>query len=157
MAFLQKRVDKTAGFGASLQEIRELRGLSRQEVSFRTRIHESLIRALEEERVEDWKDPVYAERHVLAILKVLEVQPGYFLLKYRELLKEKRFERTVSDSFPKMIRAREFFVASHFFAAVGFFVVLSMAVLYLLWQAHALQRSPRLEVMSPVEGQLLPS
>ena len=157
MAFLQKKMDGKGSFGPALQELRELRGLTRTEVARRTKIHESLIVSLEEERIEDWKDPIYAERHVLAILKILDAQPGYFLLKYRELLKNHEHQESDHRLLPTTIRRRDFFVASRFFAFAGFFLILLGAAFYLLWQAHALQRSPPLEIVSPVEGELLTS
>ena len=155
MAFVQKRLDSGGGFGANLQEIRELRGLTRQELSERTQIHVSIIRALEENNLSDLKDPVYAERHVHALVKELEGRPGYFLKKYRELLKAYEVEKKDRILVRPLVRRRDFFVPSRFIALVGLIGVALIAGGYLSWQAFLLQDPPPIEVTSPEDNVML--
>jgi len=152
MAFVQKRLGREEGFGANLRELRELRGLTRQELSEETQIHGSIIKALEEDHLEDLKDPVYAERHVRALVSSLEGRPGYFLKKYRELLKVYEMERKDRILVRPLVRRRDFFVTSRFVAVVGFALVALCAGMYLSWQAFLLQDPPPLDIIKPEEN-----
>lgn len=157
MSFIQRQLGGEGSFGPTLQELRELRGLSREELSEQTKIHESVIAALEEERTEDLTDPQYAERHVRAIVTVLEGRLAYFLPKYRELLAKKQAGHPTSFSVRPTVRRRDFVVFTRFFALGGFLLLVGVAAFYLVWQAHLLQDSPPLSISSPMEGQELTS
>ncbi len=151
MSFIQKALGRTGGFGAHLQELRELRGMTRQQLAEATQIHVSIIAALEENRLSDLKDPVYAERHVRALLKVLDARPGYYIKKYRDLLRAYEVEKKDRILVRPLVRRRDFVVTSRVIAIAGFFVVALAAGAYLSWQAFLLQDPPPLEVHSPEE------
>lgn len=152
MTFLQKQLGAGGGFGHDLRELRELRGLDLDELSSITKIHISVLSALEDERIIDLSDPLYAERHVRAIILVLEGRPVYFLKKYRELLKEKNALPENSSYVRPMVRRRDFFVTSRVVALMGFLLFVALAAAYLVWQGHALQYAPQLVINEPVEG-----
>ncbi|MCR4278805.1 MAG: helix-turn-helix domain-containing protein [bacterium] len=155
MAFVQKSLQQEGGFGANLRELRELRGLTRQALSELTQIHVSIIQALEEEDLAEFKDPEYAERHVRALVTILEGRPGYFLKKYKELLKKYSLERTDRVLVRPRVRRRDFFVSSRIIAVISFFVVAFFAIIYLSWQAFILQEPPPLTLVSPDENAVL--
>lgn len=157
MPFIQRQLGGDGSFGPTLQELRELRGFSREELSEQTRIHVSVIAALEEERIEDLTDPQYAERHVRAIVSVLEGRLAYFLPKYRELLMQKKAGRSTSFSVRPTVRRRDFVVFTRFFALGGFLLLVGLSAFYLVWQAHLLQDPPPLTIQSPIEGEELSS
>jgi len=155
MAFVQKSLQQEGGFGANLRELRELRGLTRQALSELTQIHVSIIQAFEEEELSELKDPEYAERHVRALVMTLEGRPGYFLKKYKELLKSYSIERTDRVLVRPRVRRRDFFVSSRIIAVCSFFLVALLAILYLSWQAFILQEPPPLTLDAPEENAIL--
>lgn len=148
---MHKQLTEGAGFGHDLRELREVRGVSLEDLGAQTKIHPSVIRALEEERLEELKDPAYTERHVRALVLALEGRPGYFVKKYRELIETKGVgrERKTPVRAP---RARDFFVLPHAIAFVGFLCVVALTAAYLVWQGYVLQDAPRLIVITPVDG-----
>jgi hypothetical protein len=153
MAFLHKQLTERGGFGHDLRELRDVRGVSIEQLSAKTKIHPSVILALEEERLEDLKDPLYAERHVRALVTVLEGRPAYYVKKYQELI-----ERSVVDSVRRPARpprTRDFFVLSHAIAFVGFLLFVAVTAAYLLWQGYVFQDKPRLVVLRPVDGEVI--
>lgn len=152
MSFVQKQLAGDRGFGDELRALRELRGLTQHELSEQTKIHVSVIQALEEERLIDLKDPVYTERHVRILVQCLEGHLGYYLAKYRALLDTKHVRDPGSMVVRPTARRRDFFVLSRVVMVLVFFALIGLAAAYLLWQAHVLQRAPRLDVRSPVDG-----
>lgn len=152
MPFLRKAIGDGGGFGHDLRELRELRGLRLEEIAECTRIHISVLTALEEERIHDITDPLYAERHVRVVVLLLEGRPAYFLKKYRELLEQKRAVPAEALQVRQTVRRRDFFVTSRAIALAGFFVLVGLAAGYIVWQGRALQDAPALEIISPTEG-----
>lgn len=153
MAFLKKRVgDGEASFGQTLREWREMRGFSLEELGRLSGIHSLMLLALEEDRLEDIADPIYAERHVMALSEVLNCRSMHLRDKYRELLNEKR---VVSDKtlFPQArVRQSELFVRSRAVALFVFLVVVGLIGAYVFWQVKVISTVPHLIVNSPVEG-----
>lgn len=152
MSFIQKQLLPEAEFGVMLKELRELRGFSYEEISKLTKIHSSVIQALEQERFCDLADPLYAERHVKSLVLALEGRPDYFLKKYRALLKEKNAVAADAMKVRTTVRKRDFFVASRLVGVAGFFLFAGLAGAYLIWQAFILQDPPPLNVISPLDG-----
>lgn len=153
MPFLRKRLGVGSGnFGDALRELRELRGLHREELGRLLGIHPAILETLEEERLEDLADPVYAERHVRALSAFLEGRSRYLVETYRELLDRRGAIRSHAV-FPRpRIRARDLLVSSRvlsFFVCVG---VVGLLAGYLGWQARILAVPPQLEILSPQEG-----
>lgn len=157
MTFVQKQLGDGGGFGHDLRELRELRGLSYQDLAAVTKIHISVLEALEEERIQDLSDPLYAERLVRAIVIALEGRPAYFLKKYRDVLEAKRAITAGAMTVRPLVRRRDFFVTSRAVTVLGFLLFVGLVAGYLIWQGHALQDAPQLSVISPVEGAQLES
>lgn len=154
MPFVQKQLTESGGFGHDLRELRELRGISPEELARITKIHPSVIQAFEEERLQDLADPAYAERHVRALVTVLEGRPAYFIKKYRELVESRGMgQRHTSPN--ERPRKRDFFVVPHAVAFIGFLGIVAIMGAYLLWQGSILQDSPSLTVTSPIESAIL--
>lgn len=154
MAFVQKQLTEGGGFGHDLRELRELRGVSLETLGGITKIHPSIIEAFEEERLGDLVDPAYAERHVRALVTVLEGRPAYFIKKYRELV-EARGVRPHPGTLQTRPRKRDFFVVPHALAFMGFLAIVGLMGAYLVWQGKILQDSPSLVVTSPIESAIL--
>lgn len=152
MSFIQKQLLPEAEFGEMLKELRELRGFTYDELSKLTKIHPSIIQALEKEEFSELADPLYAERHVKFLVLALEGRPDYFLKKYRALLKAKNAVPVDAMKVRTTVRKRDFFVTSRLVAAAGFFLFAGFACAYLIWQAYLLQDPPPLRIITPVEG-----
>lgn len=155
MAFVQRQLGIDGGFGPTLRELREQRKLTRETLAELTKIHVSIIAALEEERIEDLTDPQYAERHVHAIVQLLEGRLAYFLPKYRELIAKKLPPNREVFGVRPTVRRRDFFVTTQFVAFGGFLLLVGITGAYLVWQARILQDPPPLVISSPSEGQSL--
>jgi len=154
MSFVQKRIqDSPGGFGADLRELRQLRGYSLDTLSRLSGIHPSIITALEEERVEDITDPVYAERHVRTLARVLEGRAEFFLHKYRELLTMRDLSHAPDRTLHTNIRKRDLFVVSRLFVFLGFFVLVAAVAAYVGTQAFEISKAPALSVTLPAEGE----
>jgi cytoskeletal protein RodZ len=72
-------------FGKYLSQQRELRGLSRDEVSRVTKISPSLISALEEGQVERLPSRVFVVNYVRAYAQVIGLAPEEAVLRYEEV------------------------------------------------------------------------
>jgi cytoskeletal protein RodZ len=72
-------------FGKYLSQQRELRGLSRDEVSRVTKISPSLITALEEGQVERLPGRVFVVNYVRAYAQVIGLEPDEAVLRYEEV------------------------------------------------------------------------
>lgn len=158
MPFVRKQVSADAtGFGADVREMRELRGYTQRSLGKISGIHPSIIAALEEERIEDLSDPVYAERHIRTLADILETRPDFFLQKYRALLDARGFGFGTSPVLPMTVRRRDLFVTSRVFVALGFFLFVALLVGYVVWQTLLVSHAPDLTVDAPTEGQVVMS
>lgn len=155
MSFVQRQLGIDGGFGPTLRELREQRKLTKETLAELTKIHISVITALEEDRISDLTDPIYAERHVRAIVLLLEGRLAYFLPKYRQLIEQKRPTNQTPLGVQPTVRRRDFFVLTRFVAFGGFLLLVAAAGAYLVWQARILQEPPPLIIDSPIEGQAL--
>lgn len=72
-------------FGKYLSQQRELRGLSRDEVSRVTKISPSLISALEEGQVERLPARVFVVNYIRAYATVIGLEPEEAVLRYEEV------------------------------------------------------------------------
>lgn len=152
MGFVRKQIGTDRDFGADLKELRELRGWSLDQLAGATGIPKSTIQALEEDRLDIFRDPVYAERHVKALVQALDGRVGFFLHKYRMVLEEQGF---ASDEKPMTFIARikrsALFVPSKYFLLL---IPLPLALVlgwYVWHQAVGLSAAPRLEISAPSE------
>lgn len=157
MAFFQKRVNEMESFGPALRALRELRDLTLEQAGELTKIHPTIIHALEEERLFDLKDPLYAERHIRCLIKALEGQTAYFIKKYRLLLEERVPTSQPVKILPSFKRKGEFIVTSRIVAATFFCLCVVVLGGYVIWQARSLQGAPSLTVSEPIEGVRLSS
>ncbi len=153
MPFLHRRVQAVLGrFGEAMRELRFQRGYSQESLSHVSGIHVSVIRALEEERLKDLIDPEYAERHVRALVTLLDGQLPYFLEKYQTCLHEIGLGVAEKTVLPPRVRWRDLFVVSRVTAYAGFFLLLSAIAGYVCWQIFLISSSPVLIVSQPQDG-----
>lgn len=157
MSFIRKTVDTQRGFGSELRELRELRGWTLEQLSKATGIHTSIIKALEEERLEEFKDHLYVERHIKSLVTCLDGRIGFILGKYRDYLKDQgTLENAQPLTFYARVKRTALFVPSKYFL---FFFPLPVAIIlgwYVWYQAVYLSASPDLRVITPVDHQVLP-
>ncbi|MBI5654877.1 helix-turn-helix domain-containing protein [Candidatus Uhrbacteria bacterium] len=153
MPFIKKKLhDARQGFGADLKELRELRGFTREALARLTGIHALTIAALEEGQLENLTDPVYAERHVRALVKVLDGSPTFYLEKYRALLADLGIQEKTPVSLRPRVSRYDFVVSSRLVFLAGFSVLILLIGGYVVWQAKQMTSLPALEVTSPTEG-----
>jgi hypothetical protein len=155
MPFFKKRVAAvrtSGGFGAALMELRELRGYTREVLGKLTGIHASMIRAFEEERVEELVDPAYGERHVRVLVLALEGHVPYFLKKYHELLATRGVGMEKAVLLQPRVRRRDLFVTSRVVGVVGVGLIILAMGAYIAWQAFGLSVAPSLTLVSPADG-----
>lgn len=153
MTFVQQRVHANqGGFGASLRELRELRGYSLDDVARATGIHSAILSLFEEDRVTDLSDPVYAERHVRKLVKLLEGREEYYIDKYRSLLVSRELVKDATPVLRRRVRKRDLFVSSRVVAFGGFLLLVALIAGYVIWQATQLSSKPMLTVTAPVDG-----
>lgn len=155
MAFVRKQVDTERGFGADLRELRELRGWSLEQVSAATGIPKSSIKALEEEDGEAFRDPVYAERHLRLIVKVLEGRVGFFLHKYQEWLERRGLTEKPNVTFFAKVRKSALFVPSRYFLLLLPLPLAFFLGWYVWHQADKLSAAPKLEIAYPADNAVL--
>ncbi|MFZ2804500.1 MAG: helix-turn-helix domain-containing protein [Patescibacteria group bacterium] len=156
MAFLQKRIHAaTGGFGETLRELRELRGYSIDDLSRATGIHGSVLKAFEEERLEEIADPYYAERHIRTIVKALEGREPYVMEKYHALLTARGILKPSNSLARARVRKRDLFVSSRAIGFIGFLLLVAAIVGYVFWQATLIGSQPPLSVVSPADGMVL--
>lgn len=72
-------------FGKYLQQQRELRGMSRADVSARTKIPGSVLQALEGGQAERLPDRVFVLNYVRAYAQVIGISPEEAVLRYQEI------------------------------------------------------------------------
>lgn len=151
MGFLQKRVaEEHAGFGPELIALRELRGLSRNDVWRLTGIHPLLLSIFEEERFTELADPAYDERHVVRVVEALEGKVPYFLAKYRASIKT---DGKIPDVLlHPCVRKRDFFVITRTPVIVGVLLILLGIGGFVGWHVHEVSAPPALRISFPDEG-----
>jgi transcriptional regulator with XRE-family HTH domain len=153
MPFVKKAVSlEDKGFGATLREMRRLRGYSISDVSRLSGIHPALLEDLENEKLENVKDPNYAERHVSKLAELLELPPIYLLSLYRSLLKDRGVAASDAALRP-CVRRKDFLVTSRLLILGAFLFLVAVVGGYLFWQARTVSSAPRLEITTPTEGE----
>ncbi|MDO8617616.1 MAG: helix-turn-helix domain-containing protein [Candidatus Uhrbacteria bacterium] len=152
--FTHKSINPSSHVGHDLRELRERSGWSREAVARETKIHESSIRALEEERWNEILDPVYAERLVRAYVKFLGGKEKYFVQKYRACLREHQLGSHSSERSPRKrhIRALDLAVLSRFVAIGGFLLFALILGGYVYFQVRTIRVPPPLFVETPIDG-----
>lgn len=152
MAFIRKQIDADHGFGDDLTELRELRGWSLKDLSQATGISVSIIKFLEIEDFESFRDPVYAERHVRVIVKALEGRVGFFLHKFHTALEQKGFSSERKPlTFFERVKHSALFVPSKYFLLMLPLPFVIFLGWYVWRQADYLSTPPILEVTSPID------
>lgn len=158
MTFLHKRVGEGSGtFGDDLRDLRDLLGLAIAQVAQETKLSESIIRALEEDRLEDIDDPAFMERHLIAYVRRLGGYEPYFLGRYRARLEELKAERRSRELMPhrRGVRGLDLVVGPHLLGFAGILILAGALGGYVWWQARAMRTTPTLEVTSPEDGERL--
>lgn len=153
MSFFQKRVIADGGgFGQDLRDLRNVRGLSEQELSKISGIHPAMIQTLEQERLKDLQDPYYAERLVRALAIALDVRPDFLLSKYRRALDVHGIALEQGKALRPTTRKRDFFVTSRLLLGASIIGVVLCIGSYVTWQVRQISAPPLLELSEPVEG-----
>ena len=155
MSFMQKRVGNEKDFGSDLRELRELRGWSKEELEHATKIHISIITALEENRFSDLADPYYAEIHVRMLVKALDGRVPFFVGKYRQAWQEiNESNLPVSKlTLKKRIKHSDLMVISRYLSLL---IIIPLVVLlggYVYSQAKSLSAAPYLNIDTPQNHQ----
>src|SRR3989338_153308 len=158
MTFLHKRVGTgPATFGTDLRDLRELHNLTIEQVARETKIRDTVLRALEEDRLSDIDDPAFIVRHITTYVRHLGGYEPYFLARFRAKLEELHATRKTSDLLPRTrgVRSLALMVGPHLLGVLG--VVLLAVGLggYVWWQAEAVNAPPLLVVESPLDGERL--
>ncbi len=158
MTFLHKRVrEGDASFGSDLRDLRELHGITFEEACRATKIDRKILKAFEEDRLEDLDDPIFAERHLAAYVKYLGGYEPYFRMRYEGRLAGVSSERKTEDLLPRVRKIGFFdlFAAPQFLAFLGILAFAGLLGGYVLWQAHAVNTPPPLAVDRPRDGEIL--
>jgi transcriptional regulator with XRE-family HTH domain len=156
MSFVRKQVDTERSFGAELKELRELRGWSMEQLARATGIPHSMLQALEDERLEEFRDPSYAEHHVKAAVKALDGRVGFFMHKYRLLLEGRgQSKPEVPLTFFARIKRSALFVPSKYLLWLVP-IPLALVLGWYVWrQATDLSAPPVLTISQPAENVVL--
>ncbi len=158
MTFLHKRVrEGDASFGSDLRDLRELRGISFEEACRATKIDAHILKAFEEDRLEELEDPIFVGRHLTAYVKYLGGYEPYFRMRYESRLSAVSSKRKTEDLLPRVRKIGFFdlFAAPQFLAFLGIVAFAALLGGYVLWQAHAVSTSPPLAVERPRDGEIL--
>jgi cytoskeletal protein RodZ len=154
MSFTLKSVNPSGRIGSDLVELRERAGWSRAQAAHATKIHESLIRSLEEEAWDQVADPIYTERILRSYVTFLGGNERYFVEKYRTCLEANRLKRSPEELLPRPRRIRRFdlTVGPRLLAVSGFLVFVLLLGGYVYVQARAISTPPPLEILEPADG-----
>lgn len=156
MPFIRKKIYRgESGFGNDLLELRELRGYTRESLARLTGIHPAVIAALEEERLVDLTDPLYAERHVRVLATQLEGSTEFFIDKYQELLLRQGFSVEPHEMLRPRVSKRDLLVSSKLTVLLASAALVLVIGGYLAYQARQMSQLPPLDVAMPTEGQRL--
>lgn len=158
MTFLHKRVEEGNGtFGSHLRDLRDLQSISLERASRDTKIRDTILLALEEDRITELDDPVFAERHLMAYVRYLGGHEPYFIARYRERLKGLNAERQVNDLLPRKrgVRGWDLFAGPQLMAVAGIVLLGAVFAGYVLWQTHLVRIPPPLSLSSPQDGERL--
>ncbi|MFA6429643.1 MAG: helix-turn-helix domain-containing protein [Patescibacteria group bacterium] len=155
MPFVQKSVNAEGGLGADLRELRERCGLSVEEISRKTKVIPSQIRAWENNQWESSEDVIYLEKLFRSYVSALGGTGSYFLDKYRGALAERGVTAQREDYLPRVRNIPRFDMAVgariKTLAIFGGFVALLVG--YVFFQVYAISIPPPLEVFQPADGQ----
>jgi hypothetical protein len=158
MTFLHKRVrEGDASFGSDLRDLRELHGITFEEACRATKIDRRILKAFEDDRLEDLDDPIFAKRHLGAYVKYLGGYEPYFRMRYEGRLAGVASVRKTEDLLPRVRKIGFFdlFAAPQFLAFLGIIAFAGLLGGYVLWQAHAVNTQPPLTVDRPRDGEIL--
>jgi transcriptional regulator with XRE-family HTH domain len=155
MTFLHKSIGGSeAQFGSDLKDLRELHGISFEQACRETKIDASILRLLEEDRILEFDDPIFAKRHLMVYIRYLGGYEPYFSGRFDAQVKEIASSRTTKDLLPRerSVHFWDLFVAPQFLAFLGIVLLAGIVMTYVVWQAHAVNTSPLLELASPNDG-----
>ncbi len=117
--------------GKHLKAERESRKLSLRQVSEATRIHERLLKAIEDDRYEAIASPLYVKGFLEAYAKFLDLDPNEIVLQYRQEHGAndlpKRAETTEAVSRRKKRTGLWLFITS-------ILLVLAFILIYIFWR-----------------------
>jgi hypothetical protein len=154
MSFVHKSVNPTDQLGADLVELRKRAGFTRDQAAGVSKLTVGFIALLEEDRLQELSDPVYAERQLKAYVRLLGGNPSYFLHKYRTSLGGQELHHEVKDLLPRSrhIRPQDLVVGPRWIALAAFVGFLVFLGGYVYWQARGISSAPPLLIHEPADG-----
>lgn len=157
MSFLHKRVEEGNGtFGSHLRDLRELQKVEIERVAKDLKIRDTILLALEEDRIEELDDPAFAERHLMAYVRYLGGHEPYFLGRYRERLAGLGASRGMRY-LPRTrgVRGIDLLAGPQLLALAGLVFLALLFGGYVTWQALLVRTPPTLILEEPKEGEPL--
>lgn len=158
MTFLHKSVGGGESlFGSDLKDLRELHHISFEQACRETRIDAKVLKALEEDRLSDFPDPLFLKRPLMTYVRYLGGYEPYFSGRFDACVESYRNSRTAKDLLPRerSVRFWDLFVAPQFLTFLGIVVLAGILLVYVMWQARAMSRPPELTLTSPAEDMRL--
>ncbi len=157
MPFFMKRVHEHGTLGEDLQELRERAGLSREEMSLRTKLTPATIQALE---TSQWHtlgiEKAYLEKMLVAYVRSFEAPDAFFRKKFHD--EQEAYAQHASPAALQALKPFSWFDAFMFhrvkmIGATVFFV--SVLGCYMVAQARGMGDAPLLEISTPKNGEQL--
>lgn len=151
MAFVIRKFDYAESLGEKLKTIRRCADLTLSEVSAKTKIRKTYLKAFEHGDFSKLPDPVYARNFLKVYVKTLGGDVGYFLKQFEEECGSCDF--TKNARLPRQrARAFQFLVASRFVKVFVVALVTLGIVGYLGYQIRSILAPPTLIVYEPNDG-----
>ncbi len=158
MGFIKKSVGTEQGFGVDLKELRELRGWLMSDLASASGIPEYIICALEKEDFSALSDPIYSERHVRVLARVLEGRAPFLVGKYRAALKHRGLDKKNSKqdySFTRKISRGAFFTPTRYFSFLFIIPLFALLGWYIWSESRIFSLSPILIIDEPASDAVI--
>ncbi len=152
MGFIKKSIGTEQSFGVDLKELRELRGWSISDLTSASGIPEYIIKALEKEDFLALTDPIYSERHVRVLARVLDGKASFLVGKYHTALKLRGFDKKnfkQNYSFTRKIDRRAFFTPTRYFSFLLIVPLFFLLGWYIWSESRIFSLSPVLIIAEP--------
>jgi len=151
MTFVIRQFHNEQTLGEKLQLLRKEARLTLTELSEKTKIQKSYIKAFEANAFHHLPDPIYARNYLKTIVRGLGGDDAYYLDQFEQ-------ERGTCDvvnkqqTFRQRARAKTFFVASRF-VQIGVFVLFAgVLATYIGFEIKTIISPPALAIVSPADG-----
>jgi cytoskeleton protein RodZ len=146
---------QTKKIGQILQEERQARGLTLQEVSETTKIKLQHLKALEKNQFDRLPASPFVKGFIRSYARVLDLDVKPLLALLRRDYKEDQFGRFLSREFMRPVMKKQNFWRPVTFVVIGAATVFLMLLAYVGWQWYSLNRPPELEIFTPEDNQFV--